>query len=755
MAWERMRARSLLLGSLLVGCAARRNSPRRPAPPANAPVVRKISFEGNSGVFGGTNDYTLRGAMEQGQNESLTWLAPRRRRAYLDEEELRLDGWRIETWYAHHGYFNAQFLGWDVVEVRRKGLRPAAVKVIGRVAEGQQTLVKAPARSEEAALTWTGFDDLSARVSKPLLSQIRNRAALQAGGPFSIDALSSTESSTLAVMVENTFARATVRSEVDVYPAESAAQVRIVTEPGPSCQFGALELEGAFDIPREIILAEITFKEGDAYKASKLAETQQRLFSLGVFSVVNVSPLLEESDGPEVPIRVVLTERKPQQLQVGGGFLVESNKQDVHTSLNYRHVNLGNRLIRFDGEVTAGYTVIGQLDLSNLNDDADSYTVSDQGGVGGVEGTLSYPRAFGYRNLTTDLTVGAERVIEVNYSYFSPRISPSLSYRISSAMQAQLSYGLTLFNYSNYVATASDIAAGVVPVEGELYSLSELKQSLIVDTRDNPLSTRQGYYGIFELTEAGGPLQGRYNFLRGEIDQRFFWDLKELGDIRLGEDEFGNSRYLRQRIGWTPELVIAGRIGGGAIWEFGGDNDLPVPLQERLYLGGSSDMRGWSRNLLGPYVCSESGDINRFASGAGVLSLLQSEDTIGYGCSSANGYAGVNDTVVPIGGLYALNLSGELRRYFVDDTYGVALFADTGMVWLDLDELKEDWQRYVAARPDLGSGDRFLAPTVGLGLRYNTSIGPLRIDFGYRLNDDPRYRFEKQYRFHFALGETF
>ena len=29
-------------------------------------------------------------------------------------------------------------------------------------------------------------------------------------------------------------------------------------------------------------------------------------------------------------------------------------------------------------------------------------------------------------------------------------------------------------------------------------------QSLIINTRDNPLSTRKGFYGLYEVTEAGG-----------------------------------------------------------------------------------------------------------------------------------------------------------------------------------------------------------------------------------------------------------
>jgi hypothetical protein len=138
-----------------------------------------------------------------------------------------------------------------------------------------------------------------------------------------------------------------------------------------------------------------------------------------------------------------------------------------------------------------------------------------------------------------------------------------------------------------------------------------------------------------------------------------------------------------------------------------------------------------------------------------LLDRIQDPAQLGYGCSNSKGYAGINDSVVPIGGLYAMNFSLELRRYFVDDTYGLVVFGDMGMVFLDQDELVSEWNRWRDSRPNLSSGDPFLAPTVGLGLRYNTPIGPVRVDGGYRLDNDERYLFEQKFRFHLALGETF
>jgi outer membrane protein insertion porin family len=68
--------------------------------------------------------------------------------------------------------------------------------------------------------------------------------------------------------------------------------------------------------------------------------------------------------------------------------------------------------------------------------------------------------------------------------------------------------------------------------------------------------------------------------------------------------------------------------------------------------------------------------------------------------------------------------------------FSVAAFTDAGNVYL------------LASEMDLGD----LRYTAGLGLRYRSALGPLRVDWGYKLN---RRSGESAYRFHFTLGHAF
>ena len=93
------------------------------------------------------------------------------------------------------------------------------------------------------------------------------------------------------------------------------------------------------------------------------------------------------------------------------------------------------------------------------------------------------------------------------------------------------------------------------------------------------------------------------------------------------------------------------------------------------------------------------------------------------------------DEVRPDGG-NALVLGGiELRRHLLGAFWGAA-FAETGNVYPLVSDLSLDDLRY----------------TAGLGLRYKSALGPLRFDWGYKLDRRPG---EKPYHLHFTIGHAF
>jgi outer membrane protein assembly complex protein YaeT len=151
------------------------------------------------------------------------------------------------------------------------------------------------------------------------------------------------------------------------------------------------------------------------------------------------------------------------------------------------------------------------------------------------------------------------------------------------------------------------------------------------------------------------------------------------------------------------ETILAGRIRFESIDD--PEKNEEIPIFNRLFLGGSHTVRGYGYQMLGP----------------------------------------LDATGNPLGGQSTALANIELRRPIFGIVTGV-LFLDMGMVDRDSFQYNDDI-RYSA----------------GAGLRVSTPLGPLRLDYGYKLNPqhlpagtDPDDGLpENRWRIHFDIGHAF
>lgn len=156
---------------------------------------------------------------------------------------------------------------------------------------------------------------------------------------------------------------------------------------------------------------------------------------------------------------------------------------------------------------------------------------------------------------------------------------------------------------------------------------------------------------------------------------------------------FGESTFTFQKITldvrhYLPlsrSTTVAGRVNVGTIFYTQPDS---LPANIRYFSGGTNSVRGWSRQQLGPK--RPSFDEGEF------------------------------DGYVPVGGRAMLAFNAELRQQlnFLFSGFGLGLFLDGGQVWRSVNRTDERPIQYGA----------------GGGLRYQSPIGPVRIDIGYKLN---------------------
>jgi outer membrane protein insertion porin family len=176
-------------------------------------------------------------------------------------------------------------------------------------------------------------------------------------------------------------------------------------------------------------------------------------------------------------------------------------------------------------------------------------------------------------------------------------------------------------------------------------------------------------------------------------------------DVQLSTNVLGGASFLKgffqaagyRRLGSRLVFALSGRLGLART--LGQGQPLLLPLPERFFAGGDSSLRGFDVDFAGPLAPASDG------------------------------------TLHPTGGNALLLGNAEVR---LDTTHSlsVAAFSDVGNVYSLISDV------------DLGE----LRYTAGLGLRYKTSFGPLRVDWGYKLNRLPG---EGPYHFHVTVGHAF
>jgi len=140
-------------------------------------------------------------------------------------------------------------------------------------------------------------------------------------------------------------------------------------------------------------------------------------------------------------------------------------------------------------------------------------------------------------------------------------------------------------------------------------------------------------------------------------------------------------------------FLLATRLKVGGIEPYGTTNE--VPFNVRFFAGGAGSVRGFTLNRLGPL--NKDGD--------------------------------------PIGGMSLIEGSAELRFPLFGEL-GAVLFIDTGNVFRSPFTYRLDDLRYA----------------VGPGIRYNTPVGPFRLDVGIIVDRRPGEQFG---RVEFSIGQAF
>jgi outer membrane protein assembly factor BamA len=169
----------------------------------------------------------------------------------------------------------------------------------------------------------------------------------------------------------------------------------------------------------------------------------------------------------------------------------------------------------------------------------------------------------------------------------------------------------------------------------------------------------------------------------------------------------GQAAWFRKVAG----SVLALGVRAGAIWPYG-PVDIPVPIAERFFAGGRSTNRAFDTDLLG---------IPRVTVDYNTLATPHTDPTTTGSCAPAFPLPTYDCNFGPriVGGNGFLSINAELRIPIFDG-FGGTLFYDASQVWQEPAQIRLSLE-----------GSSGLRQGVGVGLRYMTPIGPIRVEYGW------------------------
>lgn len=477
--------------------------------------------------------------------------------------------------------------------------------------------------------------DIQGELSKDIRKKILDSIPLKVNRNFSPTDYQATKGIIANILADSGYPKSDIEGQALVNREEKWAKVSFKVNPGLLYRFGSVRIEGNEKIETNIIKREVIFKKGDIYSTRKINDTQARIFQLDLFrSVLIDTDFDEERKIANLKIRV--KERKPGTVKIGLGFGTEDLLRG-QVFLTQRNLFGGGRRL----EVTAKASFLTQRVQTGV---IQPYII---GKASELFWNLNFIRDTlpAFSDLTFLTTTGVRK-------------------RFGGVFSAFGSFNIQLTRLSGVPGEISDFT---VP-RGNFF-LTFFNSGIERNTTDNILNPTRGTVATFSLEPSFKSLGSDVNYIKGTL---------------------GLSGYKK-----LLNVVFASRILVGVIEPFGRTGTFDVPIFKRFFAGGSTSVRGFPFQRLGPL--DKSGD--------------------------------------PIGGNSLLEGSFEARFPIYKDFGGVVFF-DYGNVYSKAFDYKLGKLKY--------------AP--GVGLRYNTLIGPIRADVGYALNPEPGIR---RIQFWFSIGQAF
>ncbi len=573
----------------------------------------------------------------------------------------------------------------------RTARQPAPLSVTYHIDEGPQLRV--------GTVRIEGNEHVDASQLTPQLNTI-------AGQPLSPGSLAGDRDTLLTEYLSRGFDQAGVQVAQQTDPAdpEKVNVVFHITE-GRQIFVRKVLLTGLHYTRPSTAARAITLHPGDPLNQAALSATERNLYDLSLFNEVNTA--VENPWGESTRKTVLIQTEEARRWTLTYGFGFES--QTGQPRYNCQGAIAAGVKCNPNGKTGVSPRVLADVTRNNLF--GRDQSVSVRGNYGLLEQKLDLlfqiPHFEQSQNFSLNFSGGYANSVDVS-TYVSSRLEGGIHWTEHfNAPGSLLSKANTVvyeFDFRRVKVQASSLQVYPAAIAALATAVRVAGPSLTWtrDTRDSPLDAHRGTYTSFQEFLSSKAFGAEVNFSRLDLSNSSYYSFGK-GRFVLAR----NTRYAQERAFGSPQAAT-------------------IPLPERLYSGGATSLRGFAQNSAGPR-----------------------DPETGY----------------PIGGAGALVESTELRLPppnlpWFGNTLSFVLFEDMGNVftnagdaWASIGRFHQPDEAackklastsnpgsYDPTGPDTSTGQQgacsfnYFSQTPGIGLRYHTPVGPIRLDFSYDLN---------------------
>jgi outer membrane protein insertion porin family len=481
------------------------------------------------------------------------------------------------------------------------------------------------------------------------------------------------------------YARVEVNPETQMHMEKRIVDISMTIRRGPLVYIERINIKGNTKTRDAVLRREARIVEGDLYSQTQVERSKERMTALGYFETVTVSE--EPGSGTDkIVVNFEVAEKPTGTFQLGAGF----SSQEV-------------------------FLLNGQIQQDNLFGRGQSLALTMQ--FSGIR-QLAQLRFFEPYLFETDWSASVEvfKILQQRRDFDRDSTGASLTMGhpldfISDNLRIYATYRLEYIDIKPSTGGVFGRGSGLnyslfsfLPLRNLFNSgrTSAIRLALSWDTRNNRLFPTEGVYAMASTEISDAVIASDNNFIRNEVNLRFYKPIWGPFVAKLN----------------TQWGLITSRDGRG------------VPIYERYFLGGITDIRGFEIQSLGPRL--------------GIAGTFNDPT---YQTVSRRGEA--------FGGNMQLYYNLELEFPLIDSV-GIkgVIFQDGGNAW----NLEQS-----LCGPAPTDSDPAIQPcshditrlrmSWGFGIRWFSPLGPLRFEWGFPFN--PRHPYEDTYEFQFNVGNSF